>query len=351
MRAGISIYLADPISDQLNYLNQAKDHGFTAIFTSLHIPEEDSSLYSERLKELAAYASKNGFELIIDVSPTSMEQLQLTWDHAGLLKDWGVTGLRLDYGMTIDQIVKLSKTLQIILNASTLTCEDAAQLKHSGLDPSNLEVWHNFYPRPETGLCRKDFQQTNKWLASQGFSVMAFIPGDEKRGPLYEGLPTLEEHRGVSPFAAFLDLKDNESLSTIVVGDIGLSDWSFNQFKSYLESETILLRAKAFTETDSILSTHTNRPDSARDVLRSQYSRSFEHKRKTDISPSNTEPRPLGSITIDNRLYGRYQGEIQVTKRDLSADKKVNVVGQVIEEDQPLIKHINGGMNWTFEWI
>lgn len=47
----------------------------------------------------------------------------------------------------------------------------------------------------------------------------------------------------------------------------------------------------------------------------------------------HTIVRKKGSITIDNELYGRYAGEMQVAINDLSVDEKVNVVGMVVEED------------------
>ena len=51
-----------------------------------------------------------------------------------------------------------------------------------------------------------------------------------------------------------------------------------------------------------------------------------------------------GSITLDNEKYLRYMGEIQLTKYDLPADEKVNVVAKVIKEELPLINQIKAGM-------
>ena len=54
----------------------------------------------------------------------------------------------------------------------------------------------------------------------------------------------------------------------------------------------------------------------------------------------STEPdevaqsRPVGSLTVDNSRYGRYAGEIQITRHDLPADKAVNVVGRVCQADR-----------------
>ena len=74
-----------------------------------------------------------------------------------------------------------------------------------------------------------------------------------------------------------------------------------------------------------ILGTHTNRLDAARDVLRSELSRTSEMFRKDEIATiesEQTEARPVGTVTIDNEKYGRYMGEIQVTLVDLPKDEK-----------------------------
>lgn len=47
--------------------------------------------------------------------------------------------------------------------------------------------------------------------------------------------------------------------------------------------------------------------------------------------PENCTQRLAGSVTIDNENYGRYTGEIQITRSDLRADSRVNVIGRIPE--------------------
>ena len=49
------------------------------------------------------------------------------------------------------------------------------------------------------------------------------------------------------------------------------------------------------------------------------------------------------AITIDNELYGRYAGEMQIATHDLLVDEKVNVVGMVVEEDLSLLPYVGAG--------
>jgi uncharacterized protein len=61
------------------------------------------------------------------------------------------------------------------------------------------------------------------------------------------------------------------------------------------------------------------------------------------VLPENTVARPKGTITMDNDLYGRYRGEVQITLNDLPADERVNVIGKVIPEDILLLSFIKPG--------
>ena len=344
---GISVYLNEPSAEkQEAYIRKMRAAGFRGIFTSLHIPEEDPGQYAGRLRTLGNLAATYGMELTADISPASLGHLGLTFRTADRLLDWGVTGLRVDYGISEEETAALSQRMTVALNASTLTAETIRKLKKCGLRLSAAEAWHNFYPRPETGLGVEDFQMRNSWLQSEGMKVMAFVPGDgERRGPLFKGLPTLEDHRDRTSFSAYLDLLDSGCVDHIYIGDPSLSERSLEQLSSHAEGVFLLNAIPAFPDAPAALpgSDHTNRQDAARDVIRSAESRMNTNVGDRPITPANTATRPVGSVTIDNSLYGRYQGELQIMKRDLPADEKVNVIGRVIEEDMPVLRHVKGG--------
>lgn len=347
---GLSVYLSEPLTPQFEeWIGRMRALGFTSLFTSLHIPEDDSSVYTERLKHLGAMAKRHGLELFADIAPTSLEALGKTWDDAHTLVEWGVTGLRVDYGVTPKQVADLSKRMTVALNASTLTAGELEAMKREGLVVAHVEAWHNFYPRPETGLDRTWFDEKNAWLKRQGIRVQAFIPGDGTlRGPLYERLPTLEDHRHLSPFACFLDLAS--TVDRILVGDPGLSETTESQIAAYTDG-VVVLHAKADVALDLVSEdVHTNRFDPARDVVRSVESRAYGRPGHRMLTPRNSMSRPLGTITIDNVDYGRYAGEMQVTKADLPADARVNVIGRVIERDRPLVQAIGPGTRFRIEW-
>ncbi|WP_249869032.1 DUF871 domain-containing protein [Oceanobacillus saliphilus] len=354
---GISIYLGnEPIDQQTSYIRKMKERGFQSIFTSLHIPEDDQTLYKGQLQALGKVAAEFEMELMADISPHSLEALGYDWENADQLLNWGLSGLRIDYGVDEQTIIDLSHKMRIALNASTITKNELIRMQEKGLNVKAVEAWHNYYPRPETGLGLSDFIQKNKELKEAGITVMAFIPGDEKlRGPLYERLPTLEQHRQLSPFAAFLELEKVAGVDKIIVGDVAISDTSLEQFRAYKQNE-IVVRAIPNERADKEIrrkSTEpfTNRADNARDCIRSVESRSYAQYGKLVVHPINCVERPVGSVTIDNEKYMRYQGEIQLTLTDLPADERVNVLGRVIPADLPLLYWIKGKQKFRIKWV
>ncbi|MDN6470826.1 MAG: DUF871 domain-containing protein, partial [Tetragenococcus koreensis] len=114
------------------------------------------------------------------------------------------------------------------------------------------------------------------------------------------------------------------------------------QFTGYFQHKKLLLEVELLANTYSslILGEHTNRVDDAQDVVRSQEARKNNQQM---IEPENNQMRRQGSVTIDNKSYLRYMGEVQITKRDLPADEKVNVAAKVIQKDRALIDYISSG--------
>lgn len=345
---GISVYLSNENEEfNKNWIEKAASNGFSSIFTSLHIPEDNPESYKELLINLGNQAKIYQMDLFADISPTSLNHLGIDIQQTSQLIEWGVTGLRVDYGFGVDEIVSLSKNLKVSLNASTLTEEFLKELINKGLRTDNVDAVHNFYPRPETGLSKDYLIEKNKCFKKYHIGVTAFIVGDgKKRKPLFQGLPTLESHRKLPPIHAYFDLVKHCYVDNVYIGDPSVSEETLSKMP-FLKDNIIPLRylgenIEEFGEFhEYLIEVQLNRPDPARDVIRIENSRINLHHHH--LKPINTIERKKGSITIDNSNYGRYAGEIHIALTDLSEDPKVNVIGQVIEEDIPLLKYIGGG--------
>ncbi len=330
---GITISLTEKSPDELTrYLEKMKDLNVGSIFASLQIPGDSKETLRRTLSSIGPVIRNLSMKFITDVSPRTFQNFTLED-----LKAFGITGLRIDNGMTEKEIADLSKEFQIILNASTLDDDFMNGLKENGFSQT-FEAWHNYYPRKNTGLSEQFFSERNVWLKKRNVKTAAFISGDkEMRGTVFEGLPTLEKHRGLSPFLAFLDLQDHYQTDTIILGDFDLQDTTCFQFQSFLKDGAIPLRVEHVKEDAILGSTFHNRFDIAQDVIRAD---EFRRANKKQYSPSCCLERPIGAVTIDNHLYGRYMGELQIVLRPLPADERVNIAANVAEEDLPLLKYL-----------
>lgn len=348
---GISVYLQKNRMDQnAAWIEKAAQYGLNSIFTSLHIPEDNPAEYKELLQELGSLATKHKMELMADVSPRSLDYLGLDWEQYDELLQWGLSGIRADYGFTTQQIVELSHKMKIGINASTVTREELLAWQDAGLNTGNVEAWHNFYPRSETGLDKDFLMERNQMFHSLGIAAMAFVPGNQDlRGPVFSGLPTLEKHRGLLPHLAAAELMGSCFTDKVLIGDHSVTDEQL-ALLAFLGKKIIPLRIESISREHSELMNRplTNRMDPARDVIRVVESRSFASLGEKKIPPSNQNERPRGTITIDNELYGRYAGEWQIAINDLPQDEKVNCIGKVIHEDLPLLNEIKAGHKFQF---
>ncbi|WHY99865.1 MupG family TIM beta-alpha barrel fold protein [Peribacillus simplex] len=326
---GISFYLQDPHAE--TQIIHAANLGVKKAFTSLHIPEEKGDLV-KRMITLLKLSEAHGMEIHADVSLNTL-------DHLGISKftdlcPLGIKGIRLDDGFDKETVISLSKVFSLSLNASTLNEEELLAVLGGGVETESLIAWHNFYPRPETGLEEGFFHEQNRMFKKYGIPIFAFIPGaGSKRGPLHEGLPTLEKHRLMNPYAAGIELIQH--VEGVYVGDQGTENNLLEKLTAYKNLNILTVRMES-----RILQSgqYKLRPDVSQDVFRLQNTRVT-----ANVEPSNTVARSLGSITMDNDAYGRYRGEVQICKRDLGANHRINVIGRVIEEDIPLLSLLKPG--------
>lgn len=342
---GFSVYLNEPIDDEvIHYMNQMKYAGFSGVFTSLHIPEDNPQILSDRVKVLSSACAQLNLKLIADVSAEGLARMGIDIEQPEQILSLGLSGLRIDYGVNLETIAKLSQRIPIALNASTISEDDVQILHLNRANFDHLEAWHNYYPRPETGLDRQWFMDKNRWLSALGFSIEAFVSGDgRKRGPLHLGLPTLEEDRTRLPLAAALDLK-KAGVKRVYIGDSSLNSKSIAQFTAYLQSHQILLSIHSESRPLFNQVWH-NRSDTARDVIRLEESR---QQKLISTKPNQILPRLKGSITIDNTNYLRYAGEIQITRHDLPPDPRVNIIGRVSSTDMDLVDEIGAAQAIRF---
>lgn len=354
VKKGISLYpgLGYPLDLSFQYLELAQKNGFSRLFTSLHIPEANPQNIVFEFKQLVAAAARLGFEITADISPAGFEFLEAGVHNLQPLRKMGLTALRLDFGFDAAQIAALSKKggLNLELNASTIDENTFHKIMVCGADLKNIEACHNYYPRPETGLSWELFQKRSDFFRARGIKVAAFIASlANRRGPLGEGLPTLEEHRRLKPLNAAKHLFYAGVVDEVRFGDplaqaeeiisVGALD------ENCVELKTDLFDCLSTSEKEILFFTHTNRYDPGEWTIRSAEARSLA---VSVVLPRPPFQRNRGSVTIDNVKYCRYMGELQIVKKDFPVDERVNVVAKVIDEELFLLDFIAPGGKFRF---
>ena len=341
---GISVYFSDLDYDYIEY---AAKHGAKYIFTSLHIPEEDLSnldqdlpLFLERCKEL-------NIDLIPDISPLTFEKLKLKNNDIKGLKDLGFKYLRLDFGFEdVNDVVELSNHFKIVLNASTINEQYLIDCQNAGLDLKAMYVMHNFYPKKETGLPLDYFKNLNEIFVRYGFNTMAFVPGDHiKRLPRYEGLPTLEKHRALNPYVSAVELIKTCNITDILIGDNQAHHDTLKYISDYMSNGIMNVPVIMNAGSESMLNEIMEvRNDLSEDLVRLKTQRFPD----ASIPIKNNNERKKGTITLDNKLAGRYSGEIQIMKHDLPYDPASNIIAWIHPNFTGLIDFMDSDIKIRF---
>ena len=340
---GASIYVGlddYPIEKNLEYLKKLKKYNIDYVFVSAHMPEMKEG-FKEELITLCNEAEKLGVKIILDVNKSMMDGFEMP----------NIYALRLDYGFTLEETIELYKNNSFIieLNASVLSKSDFEFLSTHGVDLRKVRISHNFYPKKYTGLSYEDVLKKNRMFHDMGLKVMMYIPSNAgKRPPLYEGLPTAEDHRYLTLPAILSTIKYLEA-DEIFFGDSYASDYEL-EYASNFDFDVAVIPVVvnsgiSVCEKDILQRLHVNRNDQA-----PYFKRSSCRIKGHEIDPYNTVDRKKYDVTIDNVLFGRYQGEVSIMSSDLDADKRVNVVGKALIDDC-VLDAIKGGKKFKFAII
>ena len=159
------------------------------------------------------------------------------------------------------------------------------------------------------------------------------------------GLPTVEEHRNGDVLFNILQLIKDAETDICLIGDIDSTDEAYTKLKELSEGY-ISLNTKIYEKYSFVKNMiHHERPDSSEYVIRSQESREFSSQEK--VFPSdNIKERRKGSISIGNSEYLRYSGELEIARKDLYIEPKVNIIGCVIHSDIKYLDYITDGMGF-----
>lgn len=361
MNIGVSIYSNEEftLENNMKYIRLAKENGVEKVFTSLNMPEINYKEKLKKIKKLIKYIKSFNMQITVDISPKILNIVGSTYDNLSAFYELGLDCLRLDYGFSLNEIAIMTKNkfnIGIELNASTIKKELIENLIKKGANITNLRTCHNYYPKPYTGLSYRFFVEQTKMIKGYGLKVSAFIPSQKgKRGPIYEGLPTIENHRNLNPEIAAKYFVYSGLVDDIYFGDAYAHE---DEIKSVTSIDKNVIELKIITcdclseiEKNIIFNTiHTNRLDASEYVIRSEESRMC-FKNTSEIYAHNCIGREKYSVTIDNNGFKRYSGELNICMSNMSKDNRVNVVGYIPDDEHILVDLIKPGTKFRFKRI
>ncbi len=359
MNKSISIFPENNIKDYQgkwqDYIKLASKYHFTEVFSTLHLPELTLENQIAALLVISKLAKQYKMELTVDIGGPYLKKLLENENLLMEVKKCQIDYVRLDYGYKQEDVIKLYQNLNLkgfMINASMYNKNQIKEKMDffNSLSDIKIKACHNFYPREETALDKDFALRQDEMLKEYNIPIYYFIPSLENpRGPVFKGLPTIEKHRYSDIVLTTLELLYLYKTESFMFSDEFYSEESFKLFDDITNKKEIEIRVDVFKEEYEkiILKTHEFRYDSNSHFLRSRSSREMSQYASV-VETDNTINRAKGSITIDNKLYGRYSGEMQVVLEDSLKDERVNVVGKVHQRDLEKLLYYNYGYRYKF---
>lgn len=307
------------------------------LFTSLHLVDTgELAAFGDVLRELH---DEHGLAFCADVSPATV---RFVVDHPegwAWLASRGITMLRLDYGFDPDGIRRLAAAsgCRIAVNASTV---DAAFL--DALADVPVAGWHNYYPRPETGLTEAYAVSQSLLFTERGLPVFTFIPGEcDHRAPLHLGLPTLEDQRHRNAWRTYLQWRRLVPEARVVCAEGAIAADHADWIAEVERSGVVTLPVVGLDAAASVLLGRDQRlrVEDAASSFRLDGTRG-------GIRPArvvNADARERGSLQVDLDAYGRYRGEVHLMRVDRPLDAGQTRIGEVAAPYRAIVDDLRAG--------
>lgn len=363
---GISVYPNFYPLDQIkDYLEKAKLLGFKKVFVSLilnnHGFEGAINVNADTWNELFRYCKELNMTVSADMNDEVFSELGCTLNDLTALQNMGITRLRIDGGFTSEEVALLSKNKQGILievNASMSSsnnqngnalreCREFLETIEREGNIGQLTACHNFFPLPDTALSLEDIRSINNMFALFGVPVGGFVasqlsPKDLHR--LGHGVCTIEKHRFLPSHIAMLELFAN-GFNDVLIGD-SFADFSeLNEMarcykQDYIEIPVVFNQyVPEQTKVKISEQVLISRVDQPANLIRATDTRGME------VPHCYCAPREKYTVSILNNRSAQYEGEVQISLKDLGQSVEHNVIGFVHPFAYELMPYLLAGKN------
>lgn len=343
-KLGISIYPdKSDFTEMKNYIFTMSKVGCKRIFANLLMSDKTKAEIKSICAELFAYAQELGYEIIVDINPKRLKELEIDLQDLSFFKEINVDGLRLDQGFS-----GLEESL-LTYNDEGLSIEINMSVDTHAIDnimdyqPNiyNLRGCHNFYPHKYTALPLDFFQKTSKKFNAYKLRTAAFVCSQNKNtfGPwqVTDGLPTLEMHRYLPLHVQIKHLVALGLVDDIIISNCYPSEEEIAQLAG-LSLEKPVFDVEINADVPELMrkiildEKHFYRGDASNYLIRSTMSRVKYRGHDFPLFNPQREIKK-GDLIIESSEYGHYAGELQIAKADMENTGLSNVVGRIVPEE------------------
>lgn len=359
IQLGISIYPEKTTKEEnFLYISKAAQLGFSRLFISLLEIKGDKSDISTKFKQIITHARELNYEVILDINPSIFHELDISYSDLSYFHELGASGLRLDLGFSGVEEAAMTHnpynlSIEINMSHGTAYLDNIMSRKpRSGF----LIGSHNFYPHKFTGLELDFFTRCSTNFKKYGIRTAAFITSQNAQHgpwPWQEGLCTLEDHRYLPIEIQATHLAFSNVIDCIIIGNAYATDEELLKVSEVIKERSLPLKIEYYDEPSMIEkeilleSTHIYRGEINSYVYRTKSDGRKKYK-NVSVPPHNNQKIRKGDILIDNDLYQQYKAEVQIAKRDLPCDEKVNVIGKIAPHYHYLLDSIQPWSSFHF---
>lgn len=332
--------IGNNIEDICSHLELAASVGINSVFTSLQLPESDKTELLSEFPIMVKKAHSLGMMVDADIGERSARLFGIGLHDFDAFRDLGLDIVRLDNGYTPEKIVEASYNkhgLIVEINAAHITDEGLSQLVSLGINKEKIHFCHNYYPMRYTGFSFEETKKNNDLIHKHGFRVGGFIASaTHHRMGCGFGLPTIENHRYIKPFASVQE-GYLAGYDDMYFGD-DFADVSELEILVNTDPSIVKFRMEPCVD-DAIFDWLLGR-----ELLQTQCGLEMMVRSNFDkctypgyVDGLKSAPRRRGDVTVCKSAYLRYKGEIQIVRKDMPEDPDMATIGRVIEDDITLL--------------
>ena len=350
MKIGISLYPNLLTREQLiEKLDIASKNKISLIFTSIQLDNldfvglnNDWSAFLFLFKE----CKKRNIDISVDISKNSIGKLGVTnLSDLSSIKELGIYSIRIDGGFNNADIAQMTNNkdgilIEINASMSNELEELLALIKKTG-DLTKVLGCHNFFPKADTGLGWKRFEEYNAILRSYGVKIGVFFTTLGSKGLLCEttrGVPTIEYHRGIDVKYQINDFKAH-GIEYGIISEPEFFEEELHTLNKQSNDEIIRIYIDKAINLDKEVIARLEKEIFTFRADQPEFLRRTED-RVGDIEVFNSTSIPKFSVTLDNVLNNRYSGELNFALKDFDKKDYMNVIGTITKEQQILIEYM-----------